>query len=83
MVSGVQDMDQRGMVSHVCERMSVIDRELYFFFFKDTATTEIYTGSLVAASDVYKRQGPCRSVSHRRGNPALKVREPVVGIVNG
>ena len=26
------------------------------FFFNDTATTEIYTRSLVAASDVYKRQ---------------------------
>ena len=30
---------------------------IYFiFFFNDTATTEIYTRSLVAASDVYKRQ---------------------------
>ena len=27
-----------------------------FFFFNDTATTEIYTRSLSAASDVYKRQ---------------------------
>ena len=27
-----------------------------FFFLNDTATTEIYTRSLVAASDVYKRQ---------------------------
>ena len=31
--------------------------ELYLcFFFNDTATTEIYTRSLSAASDVYKRQ---------------------------
>ena len=29
---------------------------VYFFFFKDTATTEIYTRRSSAASDVYKRQ---------------------------
>ena len=28
----------------------------FFFVFNDTASTEIYTRSLVAASDVYKRQ---------------------------
>src|SRR5665254_25405 len=28
----------------------------FFFFFNDTATTEIYTRKIVAASDVYKRQ---------------------------
>ena len=34
---------------------------LFFCFFNDTATTEIYTSRSSAASDVYKRQ-VCRSV---------------------
>ena len=35
------------------------------FFFNDTATTEIYTRSLVAASDVYKRQQAASSEGWR------------------
>src|SRR3712207_7619173 len=31
----------------------------YFFFFNDTATTEIYTLSLHDALPIYRSQGPC------------------------
>ena len=41
-----------------------------FFFFNDTATTEIYTNRSSAASDVYKRQADTR---YPGGTPFMPV----------
>src|SRR5258706_4746160 len=39
---------------------------LFFFFFNDTATTEIYTLSLHDALPISRRSGTCTSASGRR-----------------
>src|SRR5947209_11261485 len=49
-------------VDHVCIITAVIV-EFYFFFFNDTATTEIYTLSLHDALPISRPNGPDRSPS--------------------
>src|SRR6266496_2736453 len=46
----------------------------HFFFFNDTATTEIYTLSLHDALPIYRRRPSCRASRSRRRNRASRPR---------
>src|SRR2546430_7089507 len=55
---------------HVCEMNSVLSTISLFFFFNDTATTEIYTLSLHDALPIFPRpRRPC--LSHSRADRLL------------
>src|SRR2546425_3854222 len=49
-----------------------------FFFFNDTATTEIYTLSLHDALPIYVRRDPARNRSERGRSAAHQRRDPAV-----
>src|SRR2546425_12228024 len=54
-----------------------------FFFFNDTATTEIYTLSLHDALPIYVRRDPARNRSERGRSAAHQRRDPAVRAPRG